>query len=216
MERRLRNTLIIIIIIIVIIIIFQPPDWGARCFSGGVAFSFPVQFRQDLTYAPYTEAGTLTNLPLWSRRTNHRACSAKMPPLQSYKRRRVACQHFPDDQTLRLQAGAGEDDVIHLPSGLDRVDCERQEEEEDEDVWNRSLAFEGCISLSPASLGDFIFCCLLLGPFPQSSVAGGLRRWDPKDSSKAGVDGCLELLHCHSRGSTCFSSIQQHRFYCGV
>ena len=44
--------------------------------------------------------------------------------------RRVACQHFPDDQTLRLQAGAGEDDVIHLPSGLDRVDCERQEEED--------------------------------------------------------------------------------------
>ena len=55
-----------------------------------------------------------------------------MPPLQSHKRRRVACQHFPDDQTLRLQAGAGEDDVIHLPSGLDRVDCERQEEEEEE------------------------------------------------------------------------------------
>ena len=27
--------------------------------------------------------------------------------------------------------GAGEDDVIHLPSGLDRVDCERQEEEEE-------------------------------------------------------------------------------------
>ena len=52
-----------------------------------------------------------------------------MPPLRSHKRRRVACQHFPDDQTLRLQAGAGEDDVIHLPNGLDRVDCERQEEE---------------------------------------------------------------------------------------
>ena len=43
----------------------------------------------------------------------------------------MACQHFPDDQTLRLQAGAGEDDVIHLPSGLDHVDCERQEEEEE-------------------------------------------------------------------------------------
>ena len=43
----------------------------------------------------------------------------------------VACQHFPDDQTLRLQAGAGEDDVIHLPSGPDRVDCDRQEEEEE-------------------------------------------------------------------------------------
>ena len=36
-----------------------------------------------------------------------------------------------DDQTLRLQAEAGEGDVIHLPSGLDRVDCERQEEEDD-------------------------------------------------------------------------------------
>ena len=53
-----------------------------------------------------------------------------MPPSQSYKRRRVACQHFPDDQTLRLQTGAGEDDIIHLPSGLDHADCERQEEEE--------------------------------------------------------------------------------------
>ena len=55
-----------------------------------------------------------------------------MPPLQSYKRRRVACQHFPDDQTLWLQTGAGEDNIIHLPSGLDRVDCKRQEEEEEE------------------------------------------------------------------------------------
>ena len=43
----------------------------------------------------------------------------------------MACQHFPDDQTPRLQAGAEEDDVIHLPSGLHRVDCEHQEEEED-------------------------------------------------------------------------------------
>ena len=48
--------------------------------------------------------------------------STKMPPSQSYKRRCVACQHSPDDQTLRLQAGAEEDDVIHLPSGPDRVD----------------------------------------------------------------------------------------------
>ena len=62
---------------------------------------------------------------------NHRARSTKIPPSQSYKRRRVACQHFPDDQTLRLQTGAGEEDVIHLPSGLDRADCERQEEEEE-------------------------------------------------------------------------------------
>ena len=42
----------------------------------------------------------------------------------------MAYQRFPDDQTLRLQTGAGEDDIIYLPSGLDRVDCERQEEEE--------------------------------------------------------------------------------------
>ena len=46
---------------------------------------------------------------------------------------RVACQHFPDDQTLWLQTGSGEDDIIHLPSGLDRVDSERQEEEEEEE-----------------------------------------------------------------------------------
>ena len=83
------------------------------------------------SYAWQSEAGILTNLPLWSRRPNYRARSTKMPPSQSYKRRCVACQHSPDDQTLRLQAGAGEDDVIHLPSGLDRVDCEHQEEEED-------------------------------------------------------------------------------------
>ena len=42
----------------------------------------------------------------------------------------MAYQHSPEDQTLRLQAEAGEDDVIHLPSGLERVHCERQEEEE--------------------------------------------------------------------------------------
>ena len=42
----------------------------------------------------------------------------------------MACQHSPDDQTLRLQAGAGEDDFIHLSTGPDRVACERQEEEE--------------------------------------------------------------------------------------
>ena len=54
----------------------------------------------------------------------------RCPPLRSHKRRRVACQHFPDDQTLRLQTGAGEDDIIHLPSGLDRVDRERHEEED--------------------------------------------------------------------------------------
>ena len=80
--------------------------------------------------APCAHRAGRANLPLWSRRADRGACSTKMPPLRSHKRRRVACQHFPDDQTLRLQAGAGEDDVIHLPSGLDCVDCERQEEEE--------------------------------------------------------------------------------------
>ena len=41
----------------------------------------------------------------------------------------MACQHSHDDQTLRLQAGAGED-FIHLPGGHDRVACERQKEED--------------------------------------------------------------------------------------
>ena len=54
-----------------------------------------------------------------------------MPPSQIYKKC-VACQHTPDDQTLQLQAGAAEDDFIHLPSGPGRVACERQEEEEED------------------------------------------------------------------------------------
>ena len=41
----------------------------------------------------------------------------------------MACQHSPDDQTPRLQAGAGEDNVTDLLSSLDRVDCERHKEE---------------------------------------------------------------------------------------
>ena len=45
----------------------------------------------------------------------------------------MACQYSPDDQTVRLQTGAGEDDFISLPSGPDRVACERQEEEEEEE-----------------------------------------------------------------------------------
>ena len=51
-----------------------------------------------------------------------------MSPSQSYSRRHVACQHSPDDQTLPLQTGAGEDDFIYLPSGPDGVACEPQEE----------------------------------------------------------------------------------------
>ena len=42
----------------------------------------------------------------------------------------MACQHSLDDQTLQLQAGVGEDDFNHLPSGPDRVACEHQEEED--------------------------------------------------------------------------------------
>ena len=43
----------------------------------------------------------------------------------------MACQHFPDVQTLQLQAGAGEDNVIRLLSGLDRVACEGREDQ----IW---------------------------------------------------------------------------------
>ena len=60
----------------------------------------------------------------------------------------MACQHFPDDQTLRLQAGAGEDDVIHLPSGLDRVDCERQEEEEEVDGLFEEICIDYHVGIS--------------------------------------------------------------------
>ena len=41
------------------------------------------------------------------------ACSTKKTPAQSHQSRCVACQHFLDDQTLRLQAGAGEDRYIY-------------------------------------------------------------------------------------------------------
>ena len=56
----------------------------------------------------------------------------------------MACQHSPDDQTLQLQTGAGEDDIIHLPSGLDRVDCEHQEEEEDCEVHIQGIELLVC------------------------------------------------------------------------
>ena len=75
---------------------------------------------------------------------------------------------------------------------------------------------DGVSNLSPASLKAFIFYWLFLGPFPEFSVADGLRPLDPKDSSKAGVDECVDLLQCRSRGSLCFSSIQHDRFYCAV
>ena len=75
---------------------------------------------------------------------------------------------------------------------------------------------ESVSNLYPVSLEEFIFCWLLLGLFPQFSVADGLRPSDLKDSSEAGVDECLDLLLCHSCGSPRFSSIQQDRFHCGV
>ena len=48
------------------------------------------------------------------------------------------------------------------------------------------LLSEGVSNPSPASLDDFIFCWLLLGPLPKFSVADGPRTSDPKDSSEAG------------------------------
>ena len=59
---------------------------------------------------------------------------------------------------------------------------------------------EGVSSPSPVSLEDFIFYWFSLGPFPELSVADGLRPSDPKDSSKAGVGECLDRLQCRSRG----------------
>ena len=85
------------------------------------------------------------------------------------------------------------------------------------DKCYRSHAFsEGVSNSSPASVEDFIFCWLLLGPLPEFPVADGLRPLDLKDSSRAGIDECLDLLQCRSRGYPCFSSLQQDRFYCGV
>ena len=101
---------------------------GLKTILGAMKIS-PVAEMVKTAVLNHLRAGDRPNFS--SMQKDRGACSTKMPPLRSHKRRRVACQHFPDDQTLRLQAGAGEDDVIHLPSGLDRVDCERQEEEED-------------------------------------------------------------------------------------
>ena len=61
------------------------------------------------------------------KKTKPQRTSTKLPLSQSHKRRCVACQHSHNDQTQRLQAGAGEDDVNHLPSGSDRAACERRE-----------------------------------------------------------------------------------------
>ena len=73
-----------------------------------------------------------------------------------------------------------------------------------------------CSNPSPATLEDFIFCWLLLGPFSEFPVAGGLRPSAPKDSSMTGVDECLNLLQCRSCGFPCFCSIQLDKFCYGV
>ena len=57
---------------------------------------------------------------------------------------------------------------------------------------------DGVSSPSPVSLVDFIFCWLLSDPFPEFSVAEGLRPSDPKDSSNEGVDEYLDLIQCRS------------------
>ena len=57
---------------------------------------------------------------------------------------------------------------------------------------------------------------LLPGPFPQFSAADGLRPSNPKDSSEAGVDECLNLLWCRNRVSPYFSAIEQGRLYSGA
>ena len=82
-------------------------------------------------------------------------------------------------------------------------------------MWYRSLTFGdgggdgrggGGANPYPASLEDFIFCLLLLGPFSEFV----------SDPCKASVDELLDVLQFCRLGSPCFSSIQQHRIYCGV
>ena len=48
------------------------------------------------------------------------------------------------------------------------------------------------------------------------SLHSSLLLVNAKDSFKAGVDDCLDLLQHHSRGSPCFSPVQQDMFHCGV
>ena len=73
---------------------------------------------------------------------------------------------------------------------------------------------EGVSDPSPGSLEDFIFCWLLLGPFPEFSVAGGLRPSDSKDyQSQVLMNVWIFSVAALVPG---FSSIQQGRFYCGV
>ena len=59
----------------------------------------------------------------------------------------MACQHSPDDKTLWLQAVAGKDDFIHIPSSPDRVACECQEEEN----------FTSMVRLEVVTVGTVVF-----------------------------------------------------------
>ena len=103
----------------------------------------------------------LVHLPLWSRRPNLRACSTKMPASQSYKRRRVACQHSPEDQTLQLQAGAGEHDFTHL-SGPDRVaaNAKKQQHQSNHPPPPSPSLLSVCLSLYLSNV-DF-FCNVIV------------------------------------------------------
>ena len=71
-----------------------------------------------------------------------RTCSTKMPSSQSYKRRCVACQHSLDNQTLPMQARAGEENFIHILRNPDCVTCKHQEEEREGHRGNLCTAHE--------------------------------------------------------------------------
>ena len=77
-----------------------------------------------------------------------------------------------DDQTLRLQAGAGEDDFIHLPSGLDRVAYKRQKEED------RVSARIDWREVGILWLGEIecLTCNLCLNA-PARTMSGHMRSW---------------------------------------
>ena len=91
---------------------------GGDTRNGTVNQSLPLamnteRYPQEVWIHVFT--GILPNLPLWSKRPNRRARSTNL------QEKTWACQHFPDDQTLRLQTGIGDDDFIHLLSGPDPV-----------------------------------------------------------------------------------------------
>ena len=91
----------------------------------------------------------------------------------------MGCQHSSDDQTLRLQAGTGEDDFIHLPSGPDRVECECQEEEE-EGITETSNTTKTCASfVASLFLLQLCFGCTLKEnpPFLSSSKIFAFSIW---------------------------------------